>query len=231
MSRFTIHLKKEDDPEVFINRAAEIVKEGGIIAFPTDTVYGMGSDPFNIEVVKQIFKLKNRNSDQGFPILVADLDEAKKIGIFSQNEIVLAETFWPGQLTIVVPLKVNENGISLMDKIVTGGKETVAIRVPQNKIILGICKELKKISHFGGLIGTSANISGEPNPTSGRPVVDQFSWVLNLIIETGKCKEKIPSTIIHINQKMLNSGESLENSVIVFREGKITKKEILEVLR
>ena len=55
MSRFTIHLKKDDDPTVFINRAAEIVKEGGIIAFPTDTVYGMGSDPFNIEVVKQIF--------------------------------------------------------------------------------------------------------------------------------------------------------------------------------
>jgi L-threonylcarbamoyladenylate synthase len=231
MSRFTIYLKKEDDPTVFINRAAEIVKEGGIIAFPTDTVYGMGSDPFNIEVVKQIFKLKNRNSDQGFPILVADLDEAKKIGIFGQNELILAENFWPGQLTIVVPLKMKENGTSLMDKIVTGGKETVAIRVPQNEIILGICKELKSVSNFGGLIGTSANISGEPNPTSGRPVIDQFSWVINMIIDSGKCKEKIPSTIVHINQKMLNSGESLENSVIVFREGKITKKEILETLK
>lgn len=231
MSRFTIYLKKKDDPEIFIKRAAEIVKEGGIIAFPTDTVYGMGADPFNVEVVNRIFSLKNRNSDQGFPILVSDLDEAKKIGVFGQNELILAENFWPGQLTIVVPLKTNENGSSFMDKIVTGGKETVAIRVPQNEIILGICKELKKISNFGGIIGTSANISGERNPTSGRPVISQFSWVINMIIDSGKCKYKIPSTVIHINQKMLNSGESLENSVIIFREGKITRREILDILK
>ena len=154
MSRFIIHLKKKDDPEIYIRRAAEIVKEGGIIAFPTDTVYGMGADPFNIEVVNRIFSLKGRNTDLGLPILVADLDEAKKIGVFGQNELILAENFWPGQVTIVVPLKLNENGYSFMDKIVTGGKETVAIRVPQNEIILGICKELKEISNFGGIIGT-----------------------------------------------------------------------------
>ena len=86
MSHFVIHLKKNKDPTIFIKRAAEVVKEGGLIAYPTDTVYGMGTDPLNIKSVEEIFLLKNRNFDQGLPVLVADIEEANKVGIFTKYE-------------------------------------------------------------------------------------------------------------------------------------------------
>ena len=129
MSHFVIKLKKNQDPSLFIKRAAEVVKEGGIIAYLTDTVYGMGVDPLNIRAVNEVFQLKNRSLDQGLPILVSDLEEAKKIGIFSEYEIKLAKKFWPGQLTIVVPLRSSENSSEnseeniILNKIITGGDD------------------------------------------------------------------------------------------------------------
>jgi tRNA A37 threonylcarbamoyladenosine synthetase subunit TsaC/SUA5/YrdC len=171
------------------------------------------------------------------PILVADLEEAMKVGIFSKYDIKIAQKFWPGELTIVVPLKKPElksfdfeNDIEL-DTLVTGGKPTVALRVPKNEIILGICRELKKISSFGGVVGTSANYSGEPNCITGKQVSEQFSMTLNFIIDSGKCKGKIPSTIIKINKNMMEKGESIESCVTVFREGNIKKEDIINVLR
>ncbi|MHA1728931.1 MAG: L-threonylcarbamoyladenylate synthase [Promethearchaeota archaeon] len=247
MSHYIIKLKKKDDPTVFIARAAEIVKEGGLIAYPTDTVYGMGADPLNIQSVKRIFFIKNRESNLGLPILVANLKEAQKVGIFTDYELKLAEKFWPGAFTIIVPLKtpknsennkalqrknleINKRSSIFLDKIITGNRDEIALRVPKNKIISGICNELCRISEFGGVIGTSANFSGGSEPISGNQVVQEFQMSLNFIINTGKCKGKIPSTIVKIEHKLLNAGDSIEDAVMIIREGKISKEEIIKVL-
>ncbi|MCP4763415.1 MAG: threonylcarbamoyl-AMP synthase, partial [archaeon] len=194
-----------------------IVKEGGLIAYPTNTVYGLGADPLNSEAVEQIFSLKNRDREMGLPVLISDFEEGKKVAIFGKYELKLAENFWPGELTIILPLKTaedssnNDENTIFLDKIVSGGKNTIALRVPKNPIILGICQEIKKNSKFGGVIGTSANFSGAPNPTNGKVVIEQLSYAVNLIIDTGKCIDKIPSTIVKIDNEILKDGGSLDD--------------------
>ena len=224
MAHFIIHLKEKDDPFVYIQRAAEVVKEGGIIAYPTDTVYGIGADPLNPDAIQRVFEIKQRESQRGFPILVSDLEDAMKIGQFLPIEQKLTEHFWPGALTLVVPLKDSEIDL---DKSITGGSDDIAIRIPSNPIIRGICTELKKLSGFGGIIGTSANFSGEPNIVSGRRLAEEFSNVLDFIIENGLCKEKIPSTVIKFDHHHSNPEDTLE----ILREGKITKSQILSVIK
>ena len=129
-SHFVIHLKKDNDPNLFMERAAEVLLEGGLIAYPTDTVYGMGADPCNNFAVGQVYELKDRNLDQGLPVLVADVEEAQKVALFSEYDSKLAEKFWPGEITIILPLKTQENtkdstsNTVFLDKIVTGGADT-----------------------------------------------------------------------------------------------------------
>ena len=147
-----------------------------------------------------------------------------KIGEILPLEKELIDRFWPGAMTLVVPLK--DSDIKL-DKSITGGKETVAIRVPSNSIIRGICIQLKKLSGFGGIIGTSANFSGEPNITSGKRLAEIFSNILDFIIETGNCVEKIPSTVIMFD----HTSSSPKSTLQILREGKITKSEILSVIK
>ncbi|MHA1821537.1 MAG: L-threonylcarbamoyladenylate synthase [Promethearchaeota archaeon] len=221
-----INLKEDSDPTIYIELAAEKIKEGKIVIYPTDTVYGIGTDPFNEESVRAIFDFKRRDYSQGLPILVADIDEAKKIVDFNRYEEKLAEIFWPGEVTIVLDLKKECN----LPRLVTGGQETVALRVPQNPIALGICRHLKKISDFGGIIGTSANISGEPSFTDGKKVAEEFGFAVDYIITTGKTKDKIPSTIVRIEKEKEINSNNLEDSIKILREGKISKKEIIEGL-
>ncbi len=227
MGHMIIHLKDTDDPSVYLQRAAEVVKEGGIIAYPTDTVYGIGADPLNSNAIQRVFEIKQRDAKRGFPILVPDLEDALKIGQFLPFEQRLAKKFWPGPLTIVVPMVKSESSTISLDNAVTGGTDTIGIRIPSNPVIRGICVELKNISNFGGIIGTSANFSGEPNITSGKRVGEEFSDVLDFIIETGECKEKVPSTVIKFDHTQSDPQESLE----ILRIGKITREQIESVLK
>jgi L-threonylcarbamoyladenylate synthase len=226
MGHMIIHLKDADDPSIFLQRAAEVVKEGGVIAYPTDTVYGIGADPLNSNAIQRVFDIKQRDVNRGFPILVPDLEDAMKIGQFLPFEQQITEKFWPGALTIVVPMNKSGSNTVIIDESITGGSEKIAIRIPSNPIIHGICIELKKISGFGGIIGTSANFSGEPNITSGKRVAEEFSNILDFIIDTGECKEKIPSTVIKFDHTAISPEESLE----ILRTGKISSEQIVSAL-
>jgi len=227
MGHMIIHLKDTDDPSIYIQRAAEIIKEGGVIAYPTDTVYGIGADPLNSNAIQRVFDIKQRDANRGFPILVPDLEDAMKIGQFLPFEQQLTEKFWPGALTIVVPMHQTDSDAIALDKTITGGSEKVAIRIPSNPIIYGICTELKILSNFGGIIGTSANFSEEPNITSGKRVAEEFSNILNFIIDAGECKGKIPSTIIQFDHTVTSPEESLD----ILRKGKISSDQILSALK
>jgi len=191
--------KKIQDLEFFLDTAVENIIEGKIIAFPTNSVYGLGGNPLNLEVVNRIYDIKYRDRSKGLILLVADTEEAEKIAEFNKTSYKLAERFWPGQLTLI--LKKKEPNIIPPE--VTAFKNTIGIRVPENEIILTILRTLKSKGYFGGIIGTSANYSGEPPSISGDEVVKKFLTPIDLILDGGKTITKVPTTILDCTSEKL----------------------------
>ena len=188
-----------------ILKTSKTIKNGGVIIFPTDTVYGIGGDPYNNEVVKRIYKIKSREKNKPFPILIDSKDTADKIADFDKYSKRLAEKFWPGPLTIVLAVTDMKLKKSLnLDK-------KIALRIPNNNCTLQLLKKCKF------LIGTSANMSGQESFTDpiqcSRNITD-VDLLLNGGILNGK-----PSTIIEI----------VNNEIKIHRNGSITKKEITDI--
>ncbi|MFX1314133.1 MAG: L-threonylcarbamoyladenylate synthase, partial [Promethearchaeota archaeon] len=165
---------------------------GKIIAFPTDSVYGMGGDPQNLNLIDRIYNIKFRDRSKGLLLLVSDIEEANKVAEFNALARSLAKKFWPGLLTLI--LKRKEPNIIPQE--VTASKDTIGLRIPKNEIILNILKILKSRGFFGGIIGTSANYSGEPPSISGDEIAKKFLSPIDLIIDGGKSKSNLPTTII-----------------------------------
>jgi L-threonylcarbamoyladenylate synthase len=131
-----------------INQVVKSYEKGQIIAFPTDTVYGIGCNPFNKVAISKIYNLKKRNGEKRFPILGVSKKELEKIVEFNSDAKKISERFWPGQVTLLLPIKKE-----MTKKIENNGK--LAVRVPNNECTLSILEQCKLI------VGTSANISGE----------------------------------------------------------------------
>jgi len=209
--------KTLEDIDVFLEKAVEVINDGGVIAFPTNSVYGLGGDPLNIEVVNRIYDIKYRDRSKGLLLLVADTEEAEKIADFNKISSKLAERFWPGQLTLI--LKKKEPNIIPPE--VTASKNTIGIRVPENEIILTILRKLKSKGYFGGIIGTSANYSGEPPSISGNEVVKKFLTPIDLILDGGKTQTKVPTTILDCTSedlRLLRIGAVKEEEIENFIE-------------
>ncbi len=211
---FLIKIKGKNiqDLEFIFEIAVENIIEGKLIAYPTNSVYGLGGNPLDLEVVNKIYDIKYRDRSKGLILLVADTEEAEKIAKFNKTSYKLAERFWPGQLTLI--LKRKEPNIIPME--VTAFKNTIGIRVPENEIVLTILRKLKSKGYFGGIIGTSANYSGEPPSISGDQVVKKFLTPIDLILDGGKTKSRIPTTIIDCSSQELK----------ILRNGIITEEEI-----
>ena len=213
--------KKLEEIGVFLEKAVDTITSGGIIAFPTNSVYGLGGDPLNIEVINRIYDIKYRDRSKGLLLLVADTEEAEKIADFSKISYKLAERFWPGQLTLI--LKKKEPNIIPSE--VTASKNTVGIRVPENEIILAILRKLKSKGYFGGIIGTSANYSGEPPSISGDEVAKKFLTPIDLIIDGGKTRTRVSTTILDCTTeelKLLRIGVIKEEEIEDFIKTNIT---------
>ncbi|RLE55013.1 MAG: threonylcarbamoyl-AMP synthase [Candidatus Methanomethylicota archaeon] len=185
-----------------------VVRNGGIIVYPTDTVYGLGCDPFNIHAVERIFRVKRRG-DKPLPILTLSISKALELGMFNNIALKLAENFWPGPLTLIVNKKGN------LPERVTLGLKTVGLRVPNHKVAL------KLISLCGGyLIGTSANVSGYPPPTDALDALRQLGLSVDYYLDMGACPLGVPSTIVDVST----------SKPIVLREGAIKKWKIEKFL-
>ena len=206
--------KELKDIEIYLKIAVENIIEGKVIAFPTDSVYGIGGDPQNIEVINRIYDIKFRDRSKGLLLLLSDYEEATKIAEFNDTTRKLANHYWPGQLTLI--LKRRKPCIILPE--VSAFQDTIGIRVPENQIILSILKLLKSEGHFGGIIGTSANYSGEPPSISGEEVTKKILSPIDLIIDSGKSKSKLPTTIVDCTSKKIK----------FLRIGEISNEEILE---
>jgi len=206
----------DKDTEMFLETAVDWIMEGKLIGFPTNSVYGLGGDPLNLNLVERIYNIKFRERSKGFLLLVSDFEEASKIAKFNDIAEKLANHFWPGQLTLI--LKRREPNIIPLE--VTALQDTIGLRVPENEVILKILEILKNKGRFGGLIGTSANYSGETPSISGAEVARKFLGTIDYIIDSGKSKSQIPTTILDCTSDELK----------FLRIGKISEEEIRRVL-
>lgn len=168
-------------------KAANILKNNGIIAFPTETVFGIGALISKPKAIRRIYKLKKRPKNKPLQVLVADLKEAQKLGIFNEEALKLAKKFWPGPLTLVV------YKTKLVPKSICGGTNKVGIRIPKHRTIL------KLLKFCGSIIATSANISEEKPALTAREVMKQLpaiDYILPGRVKTGKA-----STVIDVTSK------------------------------
>ncbi len=190
-----------------ISQASNAIKEGGTVVFPTDTVYGIGCDPFNKNSVDKIYQIKQRDKKKPFPVLTYSAEFASEIVEFDQVSKKIVEKFWPGPLTIILKLKEEKLKDSL------GIEDKIAIRVPNNQCLLEILKNVKF------LIGTSANLSGQSSFTKSQECYQQVKGY-DVFVDGGDTNNKGESTILEI-----------ENGIpIIHRQGPITKEEIEKYL-
>ncbi|MEO0144909.1 MAG: L-threonylcarbamoyladenylate synthase [candidate division WOR-3 bacterium] len=174
-----------------IKRASEVIRNGGVVAFPTETVYGLGADALNKDAVIKIFEIKERPL---FDPLIVHIDEIKWIEklTIEFNEIAkkLVEAFWPGPLTIVFKKS------DIVPYITTGGLNTVAIRMPDNEIALKLIRYSQT-----PIAAPSANKFGYISPTSARMVYEQLNDKVDIILDGGKTRYGIESTIVYIENE------------------------------
>jgi L-threonylcarbamoyladenylate synthase len=175
-----------DTPDA-IARAAAVLAAGGLVAFPTETVYGLGGDARNGRAVARIFEAKGRPSFNPLIVHVADVAAARRIARFSEAAERLAAAFWPGPLTLVLEARA-EAGLS---PLVTAGLSTVAIRVPAHPLAQALLRA------FGGPVAApSANPSGKVSPTRARHVLEGLGGRIEAVLDGGACPVGVESTIV-----------------------------------
>ena len=171
-----------------ITAAVAVLKKGGLVAFPTDTVFGLGALADNIEGIKRIYEVKQRPASQAMSLLLSSLDEVDSVAV-EVSEIArrLMRRFWPGGLTLVV------KKAAWLPDIITAGGSSVAIRVPNHPVPLALIRKVGK-----PLVGTSANRSGEDSPLTVEEVVFQLGGRIDMIIDDGTPMLPGESTILDV---------------------------------
>ena len=193
-----------------IKRAGEIIKAGGLVAFPTETVYGLGGDALRAESSKKIYAAKGRPSDNPLIVHIARFEDIYEIARdIPKSAMRLAEKFWPGPLTMIFHKK------DIVPYETTGGLDTVAVRFPSHPVARAF------IEASGGFIAApSANISGRPSPTNGQHVYEDMNGRIEMIIDSGPCSIGLESTIIDFTQ----------SSPMMLRPGYVNEEMLSEVL-
>lgn len=207
----TIKVNPDNIDPAKIKQAAKVIKEGGLIAFPTETVYGLGADAFNPQACAKIFKAKSRPLDDPLIIHISKEEDLFKLTqCLSEAALRLVDKFWPGPLTLVLKKSAEIPGI------VTAGLDTVAVRMPANKIALKLIEESKT-----PIAAPSANLFGRPSPTSSRHVINDLDGRINLVIDGGKTQVGIESTVLDLTQ----------SSPSILRAGGISIEELKEITK
>ena len=201
---------KEDIEYDKLLKPAQIIKNGGLVIFPTETVYGIGTNALNSKAVKKLYEVKKRPYEKPISLLVNSIEMIENIAKdITKLEYELIKNFFPGPLTII--LKKKEN----ISNIVTANKETVGVRMPQNDIAL------KLIEYAGVPIATpSANISGKPSGTNMKDIMRDFEKKVEYFIDNGSSKIGQASTIVQI----------IDETPYILRKGAISELEIKKVI-
>ena len=193
-----------------ILQAVDILRAGGLVALPTETVYGLGADASNASAVKKIYAAKQRPADHPLIVHVADVNQLAKWAVaISDEAMLLAKTFWPGPLTLILK---KAPGV---DDGLTGGQDTVGLRIPAHPVALAVLKEFG-----GGVAAPSANRFGRISPTTAAAVREELGSAVDLILDGGQCDVGVESTIVDV------SGDD----PVILRPGMITAQQIEDVL-
>ena len=192
-----------------IEQALRILRAGGLAAFPTDTVYGVGALAFDGPAAESIYAAKDRPVEKAIPILIADADDLDKVAVdIPPMARILAARFWPGPLTLVVPKQP-----TLPEAV--SATATVAVRIPDHPVARALLRAA------GPMAVTSANLSGQPSPVDAGEVMRQLNGRIPLVLDGGATPGGVPSTLV----------DCLGAEPVLLREGPLTKEQILAVLK
>jgi len=201
--------KTSSDIQHQMELGVSILKQGGLVAFPTDTVYGLGASANISQAVEQIYRVKERPLNMALPLLLADISQMSEVAEpVPPIAWLLANKFLPGALTIVLPRS------KLIPDIITAGGVTVAVRIPAHPVPVALVRGLGT-----PIVGTSANLSGKPSALTADEVYSQFGDKVDLVIDGGKCPGGRESTIIDVTGEV----------AIILREGAISGEELRQV--
>lgn len=207
MTLQTLHLRATDTD---LNHAAALLQDGQLVAFPTETVYGLGADARNGTAVANIYAAKGRPSFNPLIVHVPDVASAQRYVQWNETAQVLADQFWPGALTLVLPLR-DGHGLS---SLVTAGLDTLAIRVPNHKA----AQRLLRLAD-APIAAPSANPSGRISPTTAQHVLDGLEGKIAAVLDDGPCRVGLESTIL-----------SVAPDVALLRHGGISSEQIEDAL-
>ena len=208
MTRFTVD-PLAPDPAT-ISAAVDVLRGGGIVAYPTDTLYGLAVDPHSDAAVERVFAVKVRERSAAVALIAADVLQAQEAGEFGASELVLARAFWPGPLTIVVPAA---RGLS---KRLSGDLNTVGVRVPAHAVARALA------AAFGSCItATSANVSGHPPSMTSDEVATRLEGRIDAVLDAGPAPGGPPSTIV----------EFTDGRPVLRRSGAVAWDRVLESLQ
>jgi L-threonylcarbamoyladenylate synthase len=197
--------------EKVVERAIRILKNGGIVAFPTDTIYGLGANAFDEDAVLRIYEAKIRPRNFALTLLLADTSQIKLVAeSIPKMAWKLAEKFMPGALTIVL------NKSMAVSNMITGEGNTVAVRIPNHPVPIALVKGLG-----APITGTSANISGGNNSLTAEDVFKQLRYRVDMIIDGGRCPIGVSSTVLDLTT----------NPPKIIREGAISRDQIESVCK
>jgi L-threonylcarbamoyladenylate synthase len=198
---------KSDHPVALLH-AVDILKNGGLVAFPTDTVYGLAALPTKTEYIESLYTVKGRESTRAIAILLSSHSELDEVSDSpGKTAMRLAQNFWPGPLTLIIP-----KHPALPD--ILSPNPTIGVRIPDHDLALALLKAT------GPLGVTSANISGKENTTTAQEVLEQLEGRIHLVIDGGQSSGSIPSTVV----------DCTTPNPVILRPGPITQEEIQKVL-
>lgn len=210
METEVVYLDRLDIDENILRQAANIIKSGGLVAFPTETVYGLGANGLDEDAVKKIYIAKERPQDNPLILHVSSMDEVSRLVDKIPEEARLCmDKFWPGPLTIIL------NRSKLVPDIITAGLDSVAIRMPNNPIALKLIEMANT-----PIAAPSANTSGSPSPTKANHVIEDLNGKINMIIDGGSAEVGLESTILDL------TGDTPS----ILRPGGITLEQLRQVM-
>lgn len=191
-----------------IQQICEVIQNGGIVAFPTETVYGLGIRFNDQEALDHLMEAKNRDYSKAITLMVADSKDILQYAYVSDKAQKIIKQFMPGMITLIFKKKES------VDDIMTNGKSTIGIRIPDSEFVLSL---LKKV---GPMLVTSANLSHHQNTTSTEEVLQQLDGRIDMIVD-GKTSDNVASTVVDVSQDEMK----------ILRAGKITKEQIEEAIK
>jgi L-threonylcarbamoyladenylate synthase len=193
-----------------LERAAAVIRDGRLVAFPTDTLYGLAADPYNPEAVARVFQAKGRSADRALPLIAADEEQiSAQLGPLPPLGRELARRFWPGPLTLLIEAPAD------LAAHVAGGTSRVGVRVPSHDVARGLCRASRSV-----LTATSANVSGQPPVDNPDDVAAALGDRVDLLLDGGRSPGGPPSTIVDVTgaePRLVRAGAILWEDIQAWR--------------